>query len=189
MIVTVQYLQPDKNGMLSYRRKFPKDLMRFLPGASPTGRGRVEFKVSLRTRNIDEAGAKERLAQAERDYLAIVEKARRVATGDFHRLDQPLIRFLADNYLHERLALDEAGRWGRAATAPGSPSRLQPEKDYIENRELLDAYDGEGLVAYWQDWARSYASELGFHLSPSDPEMPSLCRTLGSGPIDLRGAI
>ena len=98
MIVTVQYLQPDKNGMLSYRRKFPKDLIRFIPSASPTGRGRVEFKVSLRARNIDTAGAKERLAQAERDYNAIVEKARRVATGDFHRIDQPLISYLADNY-------------------------------------------------------------------------------------------
>ena len=167
------HIRKDKDtNVLTYRRRFPKDLVSYIPSRSPEGRGRAEFKVSLRTTDMDTAGAKDRLAEAERDYLALVEKARRVATGNFDRLDPHLIRYLADNYLHEQLTLDEAGRWGRAGPDVAYPSRTNREDDYIESRKLLDAYDGEGLVAHWQDWARSYADDAGFHLNPVDPDMP-----------------
>lgn len=186
MEMAVGHLRREKDtGVLTYRRRFPKDLVNFIPSQSPAGKGRAEFKVSLRTRDIDAAGAKERLAEAERDYLAIVEKARRVASGNFHRLDERLIKYLADNYLHERLAIDEAGRWGRSGPVTAYSSRGSPEEDYLESRELLGAYDIQGLVAYWRDWARIYADAVGFHLNPSDPEMPSLCRALGEAACEL----
>jgi integrase len=186
MEMTVRHVRRDKmTGILYYRRRFPKDLVSYIPSQSPTGRGRRELNVSLLTKDIDAPGAKDRLAETERDYLAIVEKARRVATGNFHRLDERLIRYLADNYLHEQLALDEAGRWGRSGPMTVYSSRRNPEEDYLESSGLLEAYDSRGLVAYWQDWARSYADEAGFHLNPADPEMPALCQALGEAACEI----
>jgi len=78
MKIVVGFLQSDKiSGILSYRRKFPKELVALIPSASPTGRGRVEFKTSLKTRDINSPGAMERFANAQREYNRIVAAARR----------------------------------------------------------------------------------------------------------------
>ena len=129
MEVVVDYLQPDRStGFLSYRRKFPKDLVRFIPSRSPTGRGRVELKVSLRTRDMNAPGAMDRYLEAEREYQAIVDRARKLSTGNFDCLDEPLVRYLADTYLHNQLALDEAGRWNRPGPEFPYPSRPDPSR-------------------------------------------------------------
>lgn len=92
MIVKFEYLQREKSGRLSYRRKFPKDLVRFIPSASPTGRGRTELKVALGSTNINEPSARARYEEAEQNYDAVVAKARRVATRSYDTLDDALIR-------------------------------------------------------------------------------------------------
>lgn len=118
MIVVVDYLQPDvKSGILSYRRKFPKDLVEFLPGASPTGRGRIEYKKSLQVRSINEPGGMDRYSRVQAEYDMIVASARRDKaakhkrdTGTYDVLDSPTIALLAERYRVEALASDDARR-------------------------------------------------------------------------------
>lgn len=122
MEIVVKYLQADKkSGILSYRRRFPKELVKFIPSASPSGRGRVEMKVSLHTPDIKRPGALELYAAIERDYQKIVDKALKVASGGYDRLEEPLIQFLASTYISNQLALDEAGRWKRPGPDFGYP--------------------------------------------------------------------
>jgi hypothetical protein len=78
MNVVVDYLQTDKtSGALNYRRKFPQGLVKFIPGDSPTGKGRVEFKLSLRARDINAPEAMERYRAAQQKFEAIVTNAER----------------------------------------------------------------------------------------------------------------
>jgi hypothetical protein len=109
MKVVMQHLQRDrKSGLLSYRRRFPKDLVQFIPSQGSKGLGRMELKVSLRSADISDPGARARYADAEAQFDAFVEKARRVATNSYDRLDPALVRYLADAYLHDHLESDEA---------------------------------------------------------------------------------
>lgn len=117
MILAVQYLQTDKNGILNYRRKFPKDLVRFIPSASPTGKGRVEFKVSLRAKSINEAGAMDRYRTKQREFDEIVADATRKkaayekrTAGAFDELDTATIAALAARYHALELASDDSRR-------------------------------------------------------------------------------
>ena len=179
MLVTFAYLQTEKNGKLSYRRKFPKDLVRFIPSASPTGGGRVELKVSLRSLNISDQAARAAYAKAEQAYAAIVATAHRVATRTYDPLDETLVRYLADRYVHDHLESDEAMRWRREQQPARYVTRGNPEEVYLECREMLEDYDTEGLVDYWGNWAFLFGEALGFHLDPKDRALPVLCRTLG----------
>ena len=117
MIVSVKYLQTEKSGMLIYRRKFPKGLVRFIPSASPTGRGRIELKVSLGAKDLDAPQARERYRAAEADYDAIVGAAERSRatelkrmSGHFDVLDAKTISYLASMVTHESLWVDEEVR-------------------------------------------------------------------------------
>ncbi len=179
MIVTFAYLQTEKNGRLSYRRKFPKELVAFIPSASPTGKGRTEFKVSLRSSSISDPAARAIYAEAEQEFAAIVARARRVATQAYDPLDDALIRYLAESYIHDHLESDEAMRWRREQQPARYVTRGHPLDVYSECREMLEDYDGEGLVHYWSDWACQFGEGLGFYLNPKDKAFPSLCRTLG----------
>src|SRR3546814_18411915 len=94
MEVVVKHLQRDKaTGILSYRRRFPKELAQYIPSGRPTDRGRTELKVSLRATSLDNAAAKDRLAEAERQYEDIVSRARKMAAGQFDPLDDATIPF------------------------------------------------------------------------------------------------
>ena len=179
MIVKFAYLQREKSGRLSYRRKFPKELVSHIPSASPTGRGRVEFKVSLRSSDINDPAARSRYDDAERDFEALVARAKRLATQSYNRLDEALIRFLADTYIHDHLESDESMRWRREPRPPRYETRGHPEDVYSDCREMLEEYDAEGLVEYWKDWALQYAEGVGFYLSPNDASFADLCRALG----------
>lgn len=183
---SLDHLQADRvSGILSYRRKFPRGLVRHIPSKSPGGRGRTEFKVSIRARHLKEPGALDRYQEAERQYLKIVEKARRLATGTYTPLNGPLIEFLAKTYLHNQLALDEAGRWKRPGPEFPYASRSSPEDDYEDSRELLETYDSEGLVAYWGDWTCSYADALGYRVDKGDPQFPRLCEAMAEAGVKL----
>lgn len=186
MARVVDYLQADrKSGILSYRRKFPTELVAFIPSASPKGRGRVEMKVSLRSPDINAPGTLDRYLAVERDYVAVVERAQKLASGSYDRIEAPLIQYLATTYVHNQLALDEAGRWGRPGPDFNYASRPAPEDDYIECRELLAGYDSAGLVTFWQDWVCDYARALGYVVNPSDPNFASLCQAMGEAACTL----
>ena len=60
----VDYVRPDKqSGNLIYRRRFPDELVLFIPRADGRGMGRKELRVSLFAKNMDDPGAADRWAQ------------------------------------------------------------------------------------------------------------------------------
>lgn len=179
MIVKFGYLQREKSGRLSYRRKFPKELVIHIPSASPTGRGRTEFKVSLRSSNINDPAARSRYDEAEREFEAVVAKANRRATLSYDPLDHALIRFLGDTYVHDHLESDEHMRWRSKPRTARYETRGHPEDVYSECRGMLEDYDAQGLVDYWKDWVLQYGEGVGFYLDPHDPAFGDLCRALG----------
>lgn len=179
MILEVGYVRPEKSGILVYRRKFTAELVPFIPGRSPTGKGRIELKRSLKARSLNEPGAKDRLRDAEAEFIAIEAKAQRLATRSFDALGEPLIRYLADTYLHDHLDADETVRWRGRHRPATYETRGNPEDVYHDCREMLDDYDSVGLVTYWKGWACQFADALGFLIDPADPEFPLLCRALG----------
>ena len=108
MEVVLMHLQSDKkSGILSYRRRFPTDLIPHIPCKSPTGRGRTELKVSLGARDMRDGGATERYNQADRDWEQIVERARKRAGGIFDQLDAETIAYLASYFVNEGLEIAE----------------------------------------------------------------------------------
>lgn len=180
MEVVLMHLQRDKkSGFLSYRRRFPTELVSLIPGKTATGLGRKELKVSLKARDINQPGARARYAEAEAEYEAIVARAQRLASRSYDRLDSTLISELAGRYLHDQLKTDETMRWGRPHASPLYVTRGDPEEIYEDCRELLEDYDSQGLVDYWKDWVGQFADGLGYLLDPRDPELPQLCRELG----------
>jgi integrase len=94
-------------------------------------------------------------------------------------LDEALIQYLKDTYVHDHLESDEAMRWRREQQPARYATRGHPLDVYTDCREMLEDYDADGLVAYWGDWACQFAEGLGFHLNPRDKAFPSLCRALG----------
>lgn len=121
MKVVIMHLQRDKaTGIFSYRRRFPKELIRHIPSDSPTGKGRTELKVSLRATSLDDPKAKARLAAAESEYEALVSKAQKLANGTFDPLDAATITFLASQVIRSGLELDHEVRW---LSEPSEPRR------------------------------------------------------------------
>jgi hypothetical protein len=118
MIVEMAHLQKDpKTGVYRYRRKIPKHLCDFIPSDSPTGRGKTEFAVSLRTKSMKAPGANERLAAATRrfeDIVADAEKARAAhlkrATGAYDHLRPADVAALAARYHAQEMVDDDQRR-------------------------------------------------------------------------------
>lgn len=183
MKVEVSYLKAHPlSGMLYYRRVFPEELR---PHILENGRSRTELKVSLGARSLNEPGAMARHDAVATRYDALVANARKIASAAYDRLDVSQIRYLADNFLHHHLALDEASRFGEPSPAFPFETRRDYEADYLECREMLNDYDGAGLLAYWQDWATSYTRALGYTYDPSTPAFAALCRSLGEASCRL----
>ena len=187
MEINVRYLQADpKTKMLRYRRAFPVALRPFV---TEGGRSLTELKVSLGARSLDEPGAKARHDDAAAKYERLVNRARKLAAGASDRLDPPLIQYLADNYIHHQLELDEASRWQQSLPHYQFDTRSDREQDYENSRELLEDYDLNGLVDYWGDWVSSYSQAMGYTFSRSDPKFPALCRAIGEASCKLWLAI
>lgn len=178
MIMDIEHLRTDANGILVYRRKFPRALVPHIPSRSPTGRGRVELKVSLRAKSLSTPGATERLRAAQAEFDAIVEVARRRANHSYDVLTDALVDFLAQTYKHDLLDGDDAIRWGRRPAPATYASRGAPEEVYDDCREMLEDYDASGLVAYWRDWACDFALAEGYVIDPHGLRLPHLCRAL-----------
>lgn len=71
MIVVLDDIREDRiSGRLIYRRKFPKELVPFIPSASEGG-VRELFKRSLYTKSMSASGATERCAAAWQEFDTI----------------------------------------------------------------------------------------------------------------------
>ncbi len=125
MIVVVDHIKTDKSsGVLIYRRKFPKDLIPYVPSGASGGRGRVEFKKSLKAKTMSSPGAAARLQAAQDEFrelvrLAALERdaAQKRAAGAYDQLDAPTLAYLAECYRVEELASDNGRRWDPEARA------------------------------------------------------------------------
>jgi integrase len=182
MKVEVRYLQRHpRTGILYYRRAFP---LKLRPHVGDDG-GQAELKVSLEVRSLNEPGAKALYDATAARYDAMLAKAQKVASGVYDRLDKPLIKYLADSFVQSHLELDEAGR--KRQPPPDLPfeTRRNPEADRLESVEMLNAYDTEGLVQYWGDWATSYTRSLGYTFDPSTSDFSALCSALGEASHQL----
>ena len=182
MKVEVAYLQAHpRTGILYYRRAYPVELRPYIEGSG----GRAQLKVSLRVRSLNEPEAKALYDAAAKRYDAKLMKARKAAAGLYDPLDKPLIKYLADTFIHRQLELDEAGR--KRQPSPDFPweSRRNPEEDYIESRKMLDAYDTDGLVEYWGEWAGSYTRSLGYTFDPFTSDFFALCYALAEASAQL----
>lgn len=115
----VDFVKPDKpSGILIYRRRFPQELVPFIPRADGSGMGRKELRVSLLSGNMDDPGVSDRWLGARAEYDRIVagaEKAASVAnkraSGTFDTLTAPDIAYLAEVFRQERLEADDQARW------------------------------------------------------------------------------
>lgn len=183
MKVNVKHLQEDpKTGILRYRRVFPAALRPFI---SENGRQLTELKVSIGARSINEPGAKARHDAAAAKYQAMVARAEKLANRSYDSLPPHLVQYLADQFLHCHAAIDETSRWRQPPPDFPFETRRDREEDYIQSREMLEDYDGEGLVEYWSDYAASFSHALGHTFDTSTPAFASLCRALGEAACKL----
>lgn len=105
-------------GILIYRRRFPQELVKFIPRADGGGMGRNELRVSLQGLNIDDPGVGERWQQAKADFERIVTQARaaeasaeKKVAGAFDTLTAPIIAYLSETYRQQVLEFDHKARW------------------------------------------------------------------------------
>jgi integrase len=115
----VGYVKADtRSGVLIYRRRFPLELVPFIPLADGAGLGRKELRVSLQGRTMDDPGVSVRWQNAKAEFDEIVqlaraaeEVARKKGEGQFDAVTPPLIAYLAEAFRQETLENDDTARW------------------------------------------------------------------------------
>ncbi len=110
----VAYIRIAPSGLLYFRRPFPRELRRFIPGQP----GQV--RKSLGARVITAPGAMDRYQAASAEYDRLASAARKLKDRAFDRLDEPTLAYLAK--LFERQLQEEAEaavRHGRAEKERG----------------------------------------------------------------------
>ena len=195
--MTVKYLQTDKkSGLLSYRRKFLKELRRFIPSSSRTGKGRVELKESLRVRSMNEPKAMDRYRTAASEYERLVNDAERLKAAEAKRLsgthdglDARTIAYLASLVISEGLWIDEDVR---LFTEPSERKRQRAAgmrevcaADLAECRELRGVGDIDGIVRIWGDEAASLAETEGLYVDRTSQSFAALCNAINDGQITV----
>ena len=167
-----------RTGRLSYRRIYPAALRPLIPG------NRRELKVSLGAKVLTDPGALETLNRASARYAAEVALARKVAAKAYDHLDAALIAHLANTYVARELAADDRIAWGEAAER-GYAARFDLEGDYRDCREMLRDKDRQGLIAFWTEWAPSFAASLGYMIDAAAPQFGLLSIALGEAACNV----
>lgn len=194
MLLTVDHVRTEKSGKLIYRRKYPKHLTRFIASASPTGRGPELFKVSLRTRSMNEPGAMTRYQAAQSKFEAIVANAERARAaeqkrldGVFDTLDDRVIARLASLIVNDSLMIDQELR---LLPEPSERKRQRAARlaevsaaDLKDCRELRAVGDIEAIIAMWGDHALGVAEMEGMYVDPASPPFAALCNAVNDAQI------
>ncbi|WP_226699438.1 tyrosine-type recombinase/integrase [Qipengyuania gaetbuli] len=189
MEVVLMHLQRDKkSGILSYRRRFPTDLIPHLPSRSPTGRGRTELKVSLGAKDMREPGATERYNQIDRQWEEIVLRAQKRASGTYDPLDAETIAYLASHVANEGLEIDAEIR---LLPEPADRKRLRAEnltkvtsEDLSDWKEMRAIGDITGMIAMWGDEAESLAEAEGYRVDRTSASFAELCSAVHDAQIE-----
>lgn len=214
MIVVLDYIREDRiSGRLIYRRKFPKELVPFIPSASEGG-VRELFKRSLHTKSMSAPGATERYAAARQEFDTIVAAAERAreasekqASGNFDVLDAGDVASLAARYHAGELADDDARRRNPEAKRNAREAARIMRKVGFElpsvpevaewtlsiraaHEAIRDAArssraigDLDGIVEYWGATALALASEQGRVLKPLGASHVALCEALNDAEV------
>lgn len=185
MILNVDYLRTDPSGILIYRRKFPRELVRHIPGRSLSGSGRVEFKKSIRAKSLNDPGAMDRYRSVQEEFQRIVEEAQRLVTRSYDALDDQIVEFLAQSYRRDLLKDDDDRLWKRPFDHATYETRGSPEEVYEECREMLEEHDAVGLVRYWKEWACTFARAKGYLVDQSDVGIVDLSRALAEAACEV----
>jgi integrase len=180
----VRYLhRHPKTGTLTYRRRVPATLRPHVAGEAG------EFVRTLAAREITAPGALDRFKAADREYEAMVARARKSSAAGvavtFEQLTPDLIQWLADYYLAAELTADEQLRMGYPVLRLPYVGRRDKEQDWEDSREALSRYQGEALRAVWGDWPRQYASDMGYPIDPKDPSLGQLVEAIATAACEL----
>ena len=189
MEVVLMHLQRDKkSGILSYRKRFPTDLIPHIPSRSPTGRGRTELKVSLGAKDMREPGATERYNQIDREWEEIVLRARKRASGTYDPLDAETIAYLASHLANEGLEIDAEIR---LLPEPPDRKRLRAKnltkvtsEDLADWKEMRAIGDIAGMIAMWGDEAESLAEAEGYRVDRSSASFSALCSAVHDAQVE-----
>ncbi|MXP15693.1 tyrosine-type recombinase/integrase [Altererythrobacter confluentis] len=188
MELKLDYLRRDKkSGLLTYRRRFPQELVPFIPSKSPSGSGRKELKVSLKASSMNHPVARARYEEAERMWGEIVDQARKRASGTFDQLDAETIAYLASHVVNEGLEIDAEVR---LLPEPADRKKQRAQtlaavtlEDLTEWREMRAVGDIEGIIGIWGYEAASLAEVEGFRLDQNSPSHVALCSAIHDAQI------
>lgn len=182
MGLIVEYLQKHpKTGRLSYRRAFPPDLRRFIPGEPR------ELKRSLSASDIKEPAAMEKLAAAAAEFDRLIGRAQKAASRSFDKLDDPMIAYLAKVFERDQAIWVETGfREDGASFRDRALEGIRWMEDEFLAWRADD--DLEAMEDYWGRQARALvAAETNILLDPADTDsIPRLCRALNASAIAIR---
>lgn len=194
MELKVDHLMRDKkSALLTYRRRFPQELVPYIPSKSPKGSGRKELKVSLKASSMNDPVARARYDEADRLWGEIVDKARKKASGTYDKLDADTISGLASIILNEGMAIDAEVRLEpepterkrqRAVTLAQTSS-----EDLADWRELRALGDIEEMIAMWGYEAESLAEAEGYLVDRSSASFAALCNAINDAQISAAEGI
>jgi integrase len=183
-----------KSGVLRFRRAFPVHLRPHIPD-NP-----VQLTVTLNAKSIHERGALDRFKAASAQWDAIVEHARKaaqlaekVAEKGFEPLTPELIKFLADAFRAQELALDEEVRLAPEPSARkyGRMARLQDsiQSDLAWARRVRGAGDIQEMTKNWGWVAISFALERDMAIDENAADFSVLVREFHDVNIEVWEAI
>ena len=175
MGASVDYLhRHTTTGRLSFRRAYPPELRRHIPGQP------VQLKRSLAAKVITAPGALDRFWAAAKEFDEITAKARKAATGTYDRPDRATLTYLAALYGHGLHAGSEA-----AVNEGSAEANLGYWEEFgAEFRQWRVERDVEAVVAHFGPAARRLLENHGLLLDPSDTDtLGDLCLELNAATI------
>ena len=184
---TLDYIITNKKtGRLSFRRRYPADLRPFVPTSGK--KDAWELRVMLGDTRLTSA-ALERYRAAEQRYEAIERQALQAKAGSQKPLDEAIIRYLADIYIHAEIDLTNRARGSLQEVEDLRPyaPRRDLEADWEASRELLDddSYDLRGIIDMWGEWAQGFARAYGYTVTPGSQSLTDLCLALADAACRL----
>ncbi|MEH6757739.1 MAG: hypothetical protein V7676_09515 [Parasphingorhabdus sp.] len=183
MGIILKYIQKNPQaGLLYYRRLFPAALRQYIPSQPQ------HLKRSLKATAIDAPGALARYKEAHDEYERLVALARKVQTGTYDTLDEPMIIYLTAKFESAwRTKADEI-RWQRGE----AKDRQDEGVDYLldDFRHWNADGDLEAIVPFWTKDATALVIAQGLILDPHNTDrFNRLCASLNEAAIVVCEAI
>lgn len=179
MGIILQYTeQKTKTDPITYRRRYPKALLPYIPGNSDA------FKRSLVGNDIQSPVVLGYYGKAQAEYDRIVAIAKKKEGRVFDTLAAPIIAFLAREF--------ENG-WRKEANKDWTWTPPDDSGELTVNDMMLNDFgtwkterDLTEMVGHWTTAAEGLVEQHGLVLDPDDPDrLDELCAALNSAAIDV----